>query len=190
MLLSLASGVAFGLVPAFGVARYNPAERLKEGGRNSDTRSGRRLRGALVVAEIALSIVLLTGAGLLIRSFMLLERVHTGFQAPPEKLLTLQLSPTGAKYREQAQLIAYWNQVLSRMRGLAGVESAAVAITLPPNRIAFSDGFEISGRTPKEAGRSCRSLGLPAITSVHSGSRFCGAELSIVPIRLVRPAWW
>jgi putative ABC transport system permease protein len=173
LLISMASGVTFGLVPAAGVARSNPAERLKEGGRNSDTRSGGRLRAALVVSEIALSIVLLTGAGLLIRSFVLLGRVQTGFQAPAEMLLTLQLSPTGPNYREQPQRAAYWGQVLSRVRALAGVESAALAITLPPDRVAFSDGFEIPGRTPKEGGPVVpvpwisydyfRTLGIPVL---------------------------
>src|SRR5262249_6401685 len=131
------------------------------------------LRAALVVSEIALSIVLLAGAGLLIRSFVLLGRVQTGFNAPPERLLTLQLSPTGPSYREQQQLSGYWNQVLARVRALAGVESAALAITLPPDRVAFSDGFEIPGRTPKEGGSVVpvpwvsydyfRTLGIPIL---------------------------
>jgi putative ABC transport system permease protein len=173
LLVSVASGVAFGLVPAFTVARSNTAERLKEGGRNSDSRSGGRLRAALVVSEIALSIVLLAGAGLLIRSFLLLGRVETGFQAPPERLLTLQLSPTGPNYREQQQLAGYWRQVLSRARALAGIQSAAFAITLPPDRVAFSDGFEIPDRTPKEGGPVVpvpwvsydyfRTLGIPVL---------------------------
>jgi putative ABC transport system permease protein len=173
LLVSVASGVAFGLAPAFGVAHSTPAERLKEGGRNSETVSGGRLRAALVVSEIALSVVLLVGAGLLIRSFILLGRVQTGFQTPPEALLTLQLSPTGSQYREQPQLLAYWRQVLSRVQAVAGVESAAVAITLPPDRIAFSDSFEIPGRTPKEGGPVVpvpwvsydyfRTLGIPVL---------------------------
>jgi putative ABC transport system permease protein len=152
LLASVASGIAFGLVPSYGLARSNSAERLKEGGRNSDSRSGGRLRAALVVSEIALSIVLLAGAGLLIRSFLLLGQVQTGFQTPTERLLTLQLSPAGPSYREQPRLIAYWNQVMSRVQALPGVQSAAVAITLPPDRVAFMDGFEIPGRTPKEGG--------------------------------------
>jgi putative ABC transport system permease protein len=173
LLVSMVSGVAFGLVPAAGVARSNAAERLKEGGRTSDTRRGRWLRAALVVSEVALSIVLLAGAGLFIRSFTMLGRVHTGFQAPPERLLTLLLAPTGPGYREQPRLLAYWDQLLTRVRALAGVESAAVAITLPPDRVAFSDGFEIQGRTPKEGGPVVpvpwvsydyfRTLGIPVL---------------------------
>jgi predicted permease len=152
LIVSIVSGVAFGLVPGFGTAPSSTAERLKEGARSGDAPSGRRLRATLVVAEIGLSIVLLSGAGLLIRSFVLLGRVQMGFQAPPERLLTLQLSPTGSRYREQPQLLAYWGQVLSRVQALAGVESAALGITLPPDRVAFSDGFEIPNRTPKGGG--------------------------------------
>ena len=173
LLVSMASGVAFGLVPAFGVARSNAAGRLKEGGRNSDTRGGGRLRAALVISEIAFSIVLLAGAGLFIRSFMMLGRIHTGFETPPDRLLTLQLMPSGPGYVQQPPLAAYWDQVLSRVRSLAGVESAALAITLPPDRVAFSDGFEIPGRTPKEGGPVVpvpwvsydyfRTLGIPVL---------------------------
>ena len=173
LLASVASGIAFGLVPAYGLTRANAAERLKKGGRNSVSHGGGRLRAALVVSEIALSIVLLAGAGLLIRSFLLLGRVQTGFQTPPERLLTLQLSPTGPNYREQPRLLAYWSQVVSRVGALPGVQSAAVAITLPPDRVAFSDGFEIAGRTPKEGGPIVpvpwvsydyfRTLGIPVL---------------------------
>src|SRR5262249_27613344 len=90
---------------ALGGERAGSAEHLKEGVRSGDSPRGRRVRGALVVSEIALSIVLLAGAGLLIRSFVLLSRVGTGFQAPPEQVLTLQLSPTGSRYGEQRQLL-------------------------------------------------------------------------------------
>src|SRR5262249_18169736 len=79
LIVSMLSGLAFGLVPAFGAARSNAAERLKEGGRTGHAHGGARLRAALVVSEVALSIVLLAGAGLLIRSFVMLGRVHTGF---------------------------------------------------------------------------------------------------------------
>src|SRR5262249_10319773 len=141
LFVSVASGIAVGFVPAFGVDRAGSAEHLKESVRRGESPKGRRLRDVLVVSEIALSIVLLAGAGLLIRSFVLLERVQTGFQAPPEQVLTLQLSPTGSRYGEQPQLLAYWRQVLSRVQAVAGVDSAALAITLPPDRVAFSDSF-------------------------------------------------
>jgi predicted permease len=152
LLISVVCGVVFGLVPLTGVSRTQPAGRLKEGGRNSESRTGGRLRAALVVSEIALSIVLLAGAGLFLRSFAMLGRVEMGFQAPPERLLTLQLSPTGPNYREREKLGAFWDQLVARVQVLPGVEAAAVALTLPPDRVAFTDGFEIQGRTPKAGG--------------------------------------
>ena len=173
LLVSVASGMMFGLVPVFGTARSTSADWLKQGARGTDTPSESRLRRALVVSEIALSLVLLAGAGLLIRSFVMLGRVGTGFHVAPERLLTLQLSPTGPNYREPQQLAAYWDQVLARVRALAGVESAALAITLPPDRVAFSDSFEIPGRTPKDGGPVVpvpwvsydyfRTLGIPVL---------------------------
>ena len=173
LLVSVASGVSFGLAPSFSVTRSNPGTRLKEAGRNSESRGGGRLRAALVVSEISLSIMLLAGTGLLIHSFLLLGRVQTGFQSPTERLLMLQLSPTGPKYRELSQRAAYWRDVLSRVRALAGVESAALTITLPPDRVAFSDAFEIPDRTPKEGGPVVpvpwvsydyfRTLGIPVL---------------------------
>jgi putative ABC transport system permease protein len=152
LVVSVATGLAFGVAPALGVARTGPANRLKEGGRSSGSAGAQGLRGALVIAEVALSIVLLAGAGLLARSFVLLGRVQTGFQAPAERLLILQLSPTGAKYREREQLAGYWDRVLAGARSVAGVESAALSITLPAGRVAFTDGFEIVGRTPPKEG--------------------------------------
>jgi putative ABC transport system permease protein len=174
LLASAASGLAFGLAPVFTAARGNPSDRLKQGGRNTDTRSGGRLRSGLVVAEIALSIVLLAGAGLLIRSFSMLGRVQTGFQAPPEKLLTLELLPTGPAYRDPQRLANYWEQVVARVRSVPGIESAALTITMPPDRVAFSDGFEITGRTPPKQGGPIvpvpwvthdyfRTLGIPVL---------------------------
>jgi len=173
LMISVASGVAFGLAPVFGVTRSNPGKRLKEAGRNNDSRSSGWLRAALVISEISLSIMLLAGAGLLIRSFVLLGRVQTGFRSPTERLLTLQLSPTGPEYRELQRRSTYWREVLSRVQALAGVESAALAITLPPDRVAFSDAFEIPDRTPKEGGPVVpvpwvsydyfRTLGIPVL---------------------------
>ena len=152
LLVSVASGIAFGVGPAVGVDRAGSAERLKEGVRSGHSPTGRRVRAALVISEIALSIVLLTAAGLLIRSFVLLGRVETGFQVPADRLLTLQLSPTGATYRERQQLANYWDRVLERVRLVPGVESAALTITLPPDRVAFLDSFEIPNRTPRDGG--------------------------------------
>ncbi len=104
------------------------------------------------MTEVALSVVLLAGAGLLIRSFTMLGRVHPGFQAPPDRVLLMQLSPTGERYRGDGKLLGYWQQVMDRVRAVPGVASVAVSLTVPPDRTAFTDGFEIPGRTPREGG--------------------------------------
>src|SRR5207247_2349176 len=67
-------------------------------------------------------------------------------------LLAMQVYPNSAKYRDAAVLAAYWNELTARVRAIPGVEDAAVAITMPPDRTAFSDGFEIPGKTPPEGG--------------------------------------
>lgn len=109
-----------------------------------------------MVGQVGLSVLLLTGAGLFMRSFHLLGGVAPGFQAPPERVLTMLLSPTGPRYRApdpvagQSQpnraLAAYWDQLLERLRALPGVDAASIAISIPPDRVAFTEGYEIEGR--------------------------------------------
>ncbi len=143
---SLLCSLFFGLAPALEASRSRLSQALKEGGRAGESRSRGRARGTLVVAQVMLSVLLLIGAGLLIRSFSLLGRVHPGFQAQPERVLAMLVSPNGPRYRDPQVYGAYWNQVLERVRALPGVESASVAITIPPNRLAFTDGYEIESK--------------------------------------------
>jgi putative ABC transport system permease protein len=152
-LVSMASGLVFGLAPALAATRDALGAALREEGRASTEAGGmRRLRGMLVVGEMAVSVVLLAGAGLLIRSFVLLGNVPAGFQTPPERVLAMQIWPGSLRYRDSAVLGAYWNDLLDRVRAVPGVEDAAVTITMPPDRTAFTDGFEIPGKTPPEGG--------------------------------------
>jgi predicted permease len=152
-LLSIGSGVLFGLAPALISTKGSLGDTLKEGGRSGTEGGGTsRVRGALVVAEMALSLVLLAGAGLLIRSFVLLGGVPTGFLAPPDHLLSMEISPNSQKYRDDAVLNNYWQNVLDGVQTAPGVEDAALTITMPPDRTAFTDGFEIPGKTPPDGG--------------------------------------
>ena len=103
---------------------------LKEGGRGAVTsRGGARVRGALVVAELALAVMLLAGAGLLMRSFVRLQSVDPGFK--PEQALTFELTLPDARYEEDPQRVAFFDQLLPRLRGLPGVRSASAVIGLP-----------------------------------------------------------
>ena len=150
LLVSVASALILGLVPALGVSTATLSESLKEGSRGSTVARGhRRVLGYLVIAQVTFSVMLLVGAGLLIRSFSLLGQVAPGFQAPPDRILTMLVSPTGVRYRDAGNrgLAAYWEQLLARVRTLPGVAAASIAITIPPDRLAFTDGFEIQDKS-------------------------------------------
>jgi putative ABC transport system permease protein len=139
-LTSLLTGLVFGLLPAFQAAKPNLNELLK-----STTAGGSRhfVRSLLVVFEVALSLVLLTGAGLLIKSFLRLREVNPGFN--PQHVLTLQVNLPPAKYREDAQRAEFLKQALQRIRTLAGVEAAGATTTLPFVGDNLN-GFVIEGR--------------------------------------------
>jgi putative ABC transport system permease protein len=147
--LSLVTVLVFGLVPAWQSARVNLNEAIKESGRS--TARGQGLRGALVVAEIALTLVLLVGSGLLVRSLIEMQQADLGFS--PKNLLTMRVSLLESKYRERGQVANYYQQLLSRIENLPGVQSAAV--TSSPPMITMNNmrsGFEIEGQ-PTEPGR-------------------------------------
>ena len=120
--LSFISGLVFGLAPAWQVSKPNLNNALKEGGRQS-TSSSHRLRGSLVVFEMALSLVLLVGAGLLVRSFLALVKTDAGFKS--ESILTMNLILPSAKYREDPQRAAFYTDLVNRVKTLPGVQSTA-----------------------------------------------------------------
>src|SRR5215475_11022203 len=130
LVMSLLTGVIFGLAPAFQAAKFDLHTSLKEGGRAAASPKGRRrLRNALVVTEVALSLVLLVGAGLLIRSFWRLRQVDTGFTA--EKLLTMRLFPPESTYPDDLRVAAFYEDLLKRVQSLPGVKDAAAATSVP-----------------------------------------------------------
>ena len=128
--LCLATVVLAGVVPAIQAARLEPVEYLREGTRTSSggRRSG-RLRGLLVISELALAIVLLTGAGLLIRSFSRMQRIDPGFST--RNLLTFQITLPHARYETPPQVAAGFEQITSAIRRIPGVLSAAATSSLP-----------------------------------------------------------
>jgi predicted permease len=128
--VALITGLVFGVVPAFQVSQARTHESLKEGARGSSTGSGhQRLRKLLVVGEIALSLSLLAGAGLLIRSFMKLQQVDPGFKA--DGVLTLRVLLPAARYNKPEQIRAFFQNLLERVRNVPGVQSAGAASGLP-----------------------------------------------------------
>ena len=135
--VSLLTGILFGLAPALKTSRVDVQQALRDGGRS--IAGGRSLLGgALVVAEVALSMMLLIGAGLLIRSFAHLAAVDPGFDAP--HVLSMQISING-RFKTKPELLAFNTQVLERVRGLPGVEAAGITHFLPLGRIIPGTGF-------------------------------------------------
>jgi putative ABC transport system permease protein len=126
--LAMGTGVLFGLAPAWYCSRIDVSAMLKEGARGVSRRSG--LRGALVVSQVAIALVLLSGAGLLIRSFYEVLHVDMGFQ--PENLMTMRIAPATARYRGQPDLQRQLARgVLSRVGALPGVRAAAISSDVP-----------------------------------------------------------
>ena len=129
LLVSIATGILFGLAPAFST-RHVTHDALKEGGRGGSTSSGsNRLRGALVMAEVALSLTLLVGAGLLIRSFLRLQDVDGGFRS--DGVLTMRISLPPEKYPKPEQTQRFYRELLAKIRTLPGVDSAGAITGLP-----------------------------------------------------------
>jgi putative ABC transport system permease protein len=122
VLLSLATSVVFGLIPALQLARTDAGQTMKEGARGSSALS-RPLRRGLVVVELALAVVLLIGAGLMLRSFDQMRRVDLGFA--PERLLTGRVVLWGEKYREAASRVEFFQQVIARTKADPAVEGVA-----------------------------------------------------------------
>ncbi|HEX8720563.1 MAG TPA: ABC transporter permease [Pyrinomonadaceae bacterium] len=165
------TGVLFGLVPALHGSRVNLGETLKEGGRGV-AGGGQRLRNALVVAEVALSLVLLVGAGLLIRSFMRVQQVEPGFDA--RGVASMRLSVGGTPYQGKPSS-EFYRQLLERVRRLPGVESAGLATILPLGGGIGWGSITIEGYVP--------ATGQEAIQADH---RIAGAgyfETMRVPLR-------
>jgi putative ABC transport system permease protein len=148
LLLSLLTGVLFGLTPALQAARIDLNATLKQSAGRTGTGAGhRRLRGALVITEIALALVLLVGAGLLIQTFLRLRALDIGVN--PENVLTLRTSLPRSKYGELPRRAAFYQQVLERVRGLPGVVAAGYTSAVPLTWKGGTSGFTIEGHEPK-----------------------------------------
>jgi putative ABC transport system permease protein len=128
-LVSVATGLIFGMAPALQASRTDLNSTLKDGARGTMGPGGHRLRGALVVSEVALSLLLLAGAGLMIKSFWRLQQVDPGFD--PQNLLSVEVTLPATKYPESQQRTAFFQQVLEKVSSLPGVSAAAV-INSPP----------------------------------------------------------
>ena len=178
--VTMLTALAVGLAPALAASKVNLSESLNEGGsRISGERSGGRLRSALVVVEVAMSLVLLVGAGLTVRSFQNLNRVSLGFD--PSNVLTFQLSLQGEKYRDRAARAEFFQQLLARLEDQPGVVAAGAVLVRPlEGTIGWDVPFAVEGQSLAEARKNVvpnyeaisphyfRALGIP----LKSGREF------------------
>ena len=152
--VTVLAGLMFGLFPALQTSRPNLNETLKDSGqRGSDTGGGNRVGGLLIVSEIALSFILLAGAGLLIKSFLHLREIDPGFN--PDNVLTMRLSVPGRKYAQGEPRAQIYKQLIDQVKALPGVQSAGATLSLPLGGDTFNVGrglvLEGHPMTPDEA---------------------------------------
>ncbi|MFL6207308.1 MAG: ABC transporter permease [Pyrinomonadaceae bacterium] len=150
LIISILTGLLFGLVPALQAARTDLNEALKEGGRSSVGHVRKRFRSALVVAEVALALVLLVGAGLMLKSFLRLIEVRPGFD--PHNVMTAQLALPPARYKENAQIVSFYQQLTEHVAAQPGVEAVGTIDMLPMAGSGGTTTFIIDGRPPAKAG--------------------------------------
>jgi putative ABC transport system permease protein len=189
MLISFVIGIAAGLAPAWRLTKINLNEALKSGlGRTDADTAGNGTRQVLVICEVALSLILLAGAGLMIRSVWNLHQVNPGFDA--HNLLTMTLPVSTSRFAGPAEEISFFNQVIARVQALPGVESAALIDDLPLSGqggsnqpiqiegrpvVAMADQPEVSVRTISPT--MIRVLRMPLI----SGREFSDADSADAP---------
>jgi putative ABC transport system permease protein len=144
VLASLLTGALCGLLPALQLSRSNPGDALKDGDRGGSSGRGARTRSILVVAEVALSLILLASAGLLIRTLNGLQRVSPGFTA--EHAITMQLLLPQTRYSNAASMITFYRRLHDEIAALPAVSAAAVSTTLPMTGSDIVMGFKPAGR--------------------------------------------
>ena len=157
--VAVVSGIISGIAPSWFHSQTNISETLKESGRGASSgRARHRLRSVLVIAEIALALILLVGAGLLVKGFHALLSVHENYH--PESVLTLTLSLPDDQYARKPLRVAFHEQVLQRLAGIPHVESAALATSVPYANGGGADMelFAIEGRAPRERGEINSSI--------------------------------
>jgi putative ABC transport system permease protein len=181
-LVTLITGLLFGLLPAWQTSRLELTEALKEGDRGStEGFRSNRARSLLIVSEFALTLVLLIGAGLLIKSFQRLSDVNPGFE--PANLLTLELSLPASRYTDGNKVADFYEQVLPRIESLPGVQSVGVVTVLPLSGNDNSSFVTIEGHPPLPPGEALR-----AGYRVISPNYFSAMGIPLKRGRLLTPA--
>ncbi len=166
--IAIASGLISGIAPSLLTSRTNVSESLKESGRSSVSRARGRLRGAVVVAEISLALVLLVGAGLLVKNFQGLLNVNESYS--PQTLLTMNLKLPETQYAKPATRLAFHEHVLERLSSAPGVQSASLVSDVPYSNGGGlpTDDFSIGGRPPAQRGERIEAI-IETITPNYFG---------------------
>jgi len=145
LLISVVTGVVFGLAPALQASKIELTEAMKDGARGAGVGGGRgRLRGALVVAEIAIALVVLIGAGLLLQTFRRLQQVDLGFDT--HNILTATVELPDARYPKPEQAAAFYQTLLDRVKAMPGVEAVSAIVPQPLSGDTMMISFDIEGR--------------------------------------------
>jgi putative ABC transport system permease protein len=192
VMIAMTTGILFGLLPALEASRPDLQGNLREGARGmAGSRRKTRMQGALIVSEVALAVVLLTGACLLLRSFVRLQQVDPGFRT--ENVVTMQIVLPRARYGQVQRSWAFYSQVLERVRVLPGVLQASAVSEIPLSGRAEIDSFEAEG-TPADpaknmlanfhvvAGDYFPSLAIPILQGRAVGTQESREELRVAVI--------
>ena len=179
--ISALTGILFGIVPALQASKLDVTNALKEGGRSGEGHRRTSARSVLLIGEVALSLMLLVGAGLLIKSFVRLQEVRPGFNA--HNVLTAQLSLQGPNYKKDQQVVEFFRQLKERLEAVPGVQAVGGGVNLPlnPTGYAIGRGFIPEGRplTVDEA--------KDAMFSTITGDYFRALQIPLVAGRLFEP---
>lgn len=200
--VSVFVGLAIGLIPAFSISRVDPGEVLNESDRSSgETRGGARTRAALVVLEVALSVVLMVAAVLLVKSLARLQQVRTGFEA--RSLLTMRLALPRVRYATPDSLVPFQDQLSARIGQLPGVLSAGFVSMLPLNGFSPSIEFTVVGQPPRSMAELpaaqyrmitpnyFRAMGIPLLDGREftDEDRSGGHDVAIINQTMARRYW-
>jgi predicted permease len=196
ILLAVVTGIIAGVVPALRLARGSVRESLATGIRGSGSAGRSRTQRALVVAEVALAVVLLAGAGLLLTSLVRLQGISPGFSA--DGVLAARLTLAGPRYQSKDAMVRFYDAVLSRLRDTPGVVEAAAAGALPLSGSANTSNFHIPGKPSPAEGQDptsrwervtpgyFRALGIP----LEAGREFAAEDKTDAPgVVVVTEAW-
>ena len=149
-MVTIVTGALFGILPAARASRTEPASSLREGGRGVSGGASARLRNALVVGQVALALMLLVGAGLLVRSFQNLQRVDLGFD--PDGVLSMQIQLPAVRYQDETSRRAFFGTLEERLTAIPGVQAAGSITNLPMAGLDVDTNFFVEGAAPPRPG--------------------------------------